>query len=66
MLHASVKKQYDKNGYHLFHEPVFSAKKFEALKSIFEDLNKENKRSGTDLMGSPVFLILEMHSYWTF
>ncbi len=55
MLHASVKKQYDKNGYHLFHEPVFSTANFEALTAIFETLNKENRKSNTDLMDVPHF-----------
>ncbi len=55
MLNASIKEQYDKNGYHLFHEPVFAAVEFTALKSIFETLDKENKNNSTDLMDVPHF-----------
>ena len=55
MLNASIKEQYDKNGYHLFHEPVFSTEKFTAIKSIFETLDKKNKNSSTDLMDVPHF-----------
>jgi len=55
VLDTSVKEQYNKNGYHLFHEPVFSLEKFSALKSIFETLNEENKKSDIDLMDVPHF-----------
>ncbi len=55
MLDISIQKQYDKNGYYLFHKPVFSSEKFEELKSIFETLYKKNKKSDTDLMDVPHF-----------
>ncbi len=55
MFESTVKKLYKKNGYYLFHEPVFSSENFKELKSIFEVLNEENKNNDYDLMDVPHF-----------
>jgi ectoine hydroxylase-related dioxygenase (phytanoyl-CoA dioxygenase family) len=46
---------YQKNGYYLFHEPVFSKEKFCALSDIFEDLLIKNPDKRPDTLDTPHF-----------
>lgn len=46
---------YHRNGYYLFHEPVFSDTKFQALTNIFEDLLVKNPDKRPDTLDTPHF-----------